>query len=281
MQIKLILNRCLSRLENITGRSRLRVLKTLYLNFRLFPFYQAIKLPVFVYGRLNILSLAGSALVKGEVKKGMIRVGENRDTMFSSRLHSFWCIPLGCKLEFNGPCSFGCGHTLRLSGGGKVEFGRHVFIASSSLIACARHIKIGDYTQVTFRCTLRDTNFHYMLNTSDGSIHDRNGEIIIGRANWIGNGASVTKGTVTPDYTIVAAGSLLNKDYYQLDEYDGTPMLLAGTPAKIRRRGDKEIICRADERMIDFLFRQGQSDKLFVNLEDFDYGVNNLDESKL
>lgn len=46
---------------------------TIYLNLRSFPFTQAFKFPVWVYGQPRLYSLNGNMLIEGKVKSGMIK----------------------------------------------------------------------------------------------------------------------------------------------------------------------------------------------------------------
>ena len=56
--------------------------------------------------------------------------------------------------------------------------------------------------------------------------------IYIGNNCWLANRVSVMKGTVLPDYSILAAGSMLNRDYSSVSEkgnfFSGTPAVLKG-----------------------------------------------------
>ena len=50
--------------------------KTLYFNFKMFPFSIAKKLPVFFYGSYKFKSLSGNIYIEGAVKTGMIGFGQ-------------------------------------------------------------------------------------------------------------------------------------------------------------------------------------------------------------
>lgn len=61
MNIKDVLKRPLCEIidaiEARLSRPRLRIIKTLYVNFRCFPLRNAVKFPILIYGRFNILRL--------------------------------------------------------------------------------------------------------------------------------------------------------------------------------------------------------------------------------
>jgi carbonic anhydrase/acetyltransferase-like protein (isoleucine patch superfamily) len=81
------------------------------------------------------------------------------------------------------------------------------------------------------------------------------GRIIIGPNNWIGNNTVITKGCVTTSQTICTHGSLLNKNYARVYESD-EPMLLAGTPAKLIKKGNIRIFSGDIENTISEFFKQ-------------------------
>ena len=50
-------------------------LKTIYLNFKLLPLFDAVKLPIFVTYNTKIRVMGGQAIVKGKISPFMIRIG--------------------------------------------------------------------------------------------------------------------------------------------------------------------------------------------------------------
>ena len=56
-------------------------------------------------------------------------------------------------------------------------------------------------------------------------------EVVIGEHVWIAHGASILKGSLVPENSIVAAKSLVQ------GAFDGSGLLLAGAPARIVREG--------------------------------------------
>ena len=58
-----------------------------------------------------------------------------------------------------------------------------------------------------------DTDFHQYLNARTGEVLPVAKKIIIGNNVWLCQRVLVLKGTVIPDWCVVAAMSLLNKEY--------------------------------------------------------------------
>lgn len=70
-----ILNLLFFLIEKTIHQNRLHVVKTIYINFRLLPFTQAIKLPILIYGKTKIFSLRGRCIIHAPIKFGMIQFG--------------------------------------------------------------------------------------------------------------------------------------------------------------------------------------------------------------
>ena len=83
--------------------------KTLYLNFRSFPFKQAIKLPVVVAPNVIFVSLKGHMRIDGEVRFGMIQIGFNGA---GTARHIPTSIENEGTIVFSGPFSIGGGYTV-------------------------------------------------------------------------------------------------------------------------------------------------------------------------
>ncbi len=71
-----VLSRICGSLEARINQPRLSILRTIYFNFRTLPFKQAIKLPIFIYGRVRLFGLNGEVIFENTyIKNGY---GKNR-----------------------------------------------------------------------------------------------------------------------------------------------------------------------------------------------------------
>ncbi len=205
----------------------LNIFKTIYINFRTQPLSKAIKLPIFVYGKLKIYSLRGQIIIDAPIKMGMIHFGKDLD-------HNPVSLnPI--KLTINGILKFN-GHSL-ISGGstitvwnGIINLAKNVSIGSGVQLKAYTNIEIGENSQIVALCTVMDTNVHYVKNIKTGEISKSFAPIFIGKNCWINQGSLITKGTIIPDYCIVARNTFLNKDYTKICEPNS---VLAGSPAKV------------------------------------------------
>jgi acetyltransferase-like isoleucine patch superfamily enzyme len=168
----------------------------------------------------------------------MIKMGSHHDD-YGNTMKAKILLDSDSTIVFNGRCSIASGYVLRVTCGGTLEIGSKVWFGENVAIDCSKSIIIGEGSGVTHDCFLSDSNHHFFID-ADKNVRRMDGECRIGKYNWIGNNATLFKGTVTTDYTIVSQHSFLSKDYITLS---GTsePLTLAGSPAKIISKGAQRI----------------------------------------
>lgn len=237
---------------------RLNWLMTIYVNFRLLPFSQAIVFPIFCYGKIKTHCLKGKFILDGPVRNGMIKIGY--------RWFDLWPVSyLPTQLFIQGKVIFK--GDIIISGGAalfaqskvsEITFGKSVAIGGATMIKCINSIVIGERTRVTGFCTIMDSNMHFVKNVSNGKIARRTGSILIGEHCWINYGAVITKGAVVPSYSIVARGGFVGKSFKD----EGTNLFLAGTPVK--------IINKNVQRIFDYT-REGEIRDYFIKHPECDF----------
>ena len=68
----------------------IRFIKTIYLNFKLLPWNIAVKLPIYLYGPVNLYWLKGKIEIKSnKIYRGMIKLGRNYEYFNGSDGSSF------------------------------------------------------------------------------------------------------------------------------------------------------------------------------------------------
>ena len=81
------------------------IIKTLYLNFKKLPFNQAIKLPIWIYGKITFRSLRGDIVIDSDrIYSGMIKIGK-RDYYVNTGIPQT-ILTLNGILKFNGNVNF-------------------------------------------------------------------------------------------------------------------------------------------------------------------------------
>ncbi len=256
--------------RSLKSLMRLNLIKTLYFNFRIFPLGIAIRLPVFLYGRVSLQSLNGRVTIPDKVDTGMIRIGYRWLDLFPS---SFSPSQINVKGEiiFKGRCVISGGCVLNVQSPSAVlQIGDEVTIGAGTFIKSLDSIEIGNRTSITGNCTIMNSNMHYVKNIDSGKIARPWGKIIIGNRCWINFGSVVTKGAVIPDYSISSRYAFISKDYSSF----GTNCFLVGSPAIVKNIKVQRIFGLDLEKQFNKFFRENPDEDILqreVGLE-ADYG---------
>lgn len=206
---------------------RLNLIKTFYINFRTQPFGKAIKFPIFVYGRLKILSLRGNFIIEAPISLGMIKIGYKYIDLFPASLIPAQ-IKITGKLIVAGNLIIGGGVSFFVEGTHSLmKVGKNCTIGGGSYIKATNNVEFGDNVQITGECVIMDCEMHYVRNIETGLIKRNFGIIYIGANCWINQRTIIVKNSIIPKYSITARASYLNKDY----SLYGTNLLLFGSPA--------------------------------------------------
>ena len=152
------------------------------MNFRKLPFSTACKLPILVYGKLKIYDLSGRIIIRGPVCRGLVKVGRNVDSHYSTCLPGQWTI--SHDLIFNGHIMISGGVTIETYKG-PLELGRCCVIGSGTMLKSQYGIIIGDFTRIAYGCVIMDTNMHFIKDIETGRIGKVTGPIVIGQRCWL------------------------------------------------------------------------------------------------
>lgn len=265
LTLKNVFNLGLGMMERLLSNRCLNVWKTVYINYRCLPLTQAIKFPIVVRGGVKINSLMGSIQILPPIRYGMIELG--------SKIHNeFVCVNksrlfLDGTLVFYGGNKIMNGYQISVQRNATLTFGSDCYLGENISIVTHNKIDIDSYNRIAYNSIIMDTDMHYSINTVSRDIYKNNIPIHIGSSNWIGNGTRIMKGTVTPDWTIVTAGSFLNKDYTKTI---GEGCIIGGSPAKLIKEGQKRIFSLENEMVLDYFFRKNPQQSKFVLAEDVD-----------
>ena len=204
--------------------------KTLYFNFKKFPFNVAKKLPVFFYGKIHFQSIRGEIVINGPIKTAMIGYGQHFETAVKSK--GIAELSLQGKIIFNGYSHFGKDVVMYIGKNAQCEFGYMSCLGSDVKVVCVNKVVIGDWSGIGYESQIVDTNSHPMKNSLTGEYYPMISEVYIGNHNALSNRITVMPGTRTPDYCVVASNTLCNKDYTSF----GNNILLGGIPAKLIKK---------------------------------------------
>jgi len=196
--------------------------KSIYVNFRLLPLHQAIKLPIIVSRKTKLRSLSGKVHLS-EVRTGIIRIGFGGTDMMDYRYERS-ILKITGDIYFQGKTKIGVGAKIMVSG--KLTLGSNFDITGDAMIICAKEIEIGNNTMIAWQSILMDTDQHAIYNV-DNTIINQDKKITIGNNVWIGAKSFILKGATISDGCIVGANSTILKEFTQENA------IIAGNPARI------------------------------------------------
>lgn len=241
--------------------SRAVFFKSLYFNFRSLPFSMAIKCPIFLYTRVEILSTSGNVKIESsDVHPGMVIWGrfDSFRSQGNTRINNKGLI------VFKGKGGILRGNEICVFSGATLEIGDDFLFGEDTMIYCQKRITVGKSLRFAYQSQMFDTDFHYSMNILTGEVQKKERPIIIGDYNWFGNKTTVKKGTRTPHHLTVAGSySVLSKDYTKnIPEYS----IIGGIPAKRLLTGFSRLwndeLHRINE--IDIWFDSNTDQKTFI-----------------
>ena len=236
----------------IGSLSRINLTKTIFFNLRVFPIKTAIHLPVVFYGHCQVIA-SGSVNLGVIPHFGVLRIGENHSLTYGTRgSHSdMTYFRLSGVLDINGYNNIiANGSKVYVKKSGRLTLNGNLIIQNRGKIHCAHRIILGSPCRISWETQVFDTNMHYLID-ANGEVKNNKGTICIGDNCWIGNRCTIQKGTVLPDYTVVASNSMVNKDFS-----DQPAGIVAGTPARLIKTGPKRVFDYRTERLLDKFFQE-------------------------
>ncbi len=216
------------------------LLFTIYFNFHYLPFLQAVKLPIRLHNP-KFVRLKGKVSIEGEVSRSMVRLGDWIHGGYPDG--GFIFENNGGEIIFKGKVILGANSSFSVGQYGKLEICDNVVCIEGLKIVCFHHIKIENDCRIGWDVLMMDTSLHRLKNMDGSYTSTGVAPVRIGPHSWISTRCIIFPGAITAHHTIVAANSMLNK------AYDEPYVLLAGSPAQIKKRG---IYRDLDDDSIDF-----------------------------
>ena len=195
--------------------STINIVKTVYLNFKVFPVNIAKKLPIYAGKRVDINEIHKGSIEfqEGvEIKKGMVSLGICQHPMISNKwLATLLRITRQGKLIIGGNIKIYSGCSIIVTYQGKLSIGSDFLMNQKGRIYCANSVTIGDHCRIGWETQIYDSNFHFMYDSIKHRIGNALGQVCLGNNVWIGNRCTISKGSLLPNYTIVGSNSLVSK----------------------------------------------------------------------
>ena len=217
------------------------IFHTIYFNFHYLPFKQAIKFPILLY-KPKLLKCKGIIKLEGEIKTGMVQLGKYTVSLYPNTGIVFE--NHGGTIIFKGRCNIGNNSAISIGPKGNLIISNNFNATTSLKLTCYHSIQFNENVLCGWECLFMDTDFHQLSYTNSSQKPKSFDSIYIGKNCWLAMKCIVMKGTKLSDNCVVAANSLLNKDYS-----DTSYCLLIGQPATIKR---KNIYLNPAEDIINY-----------------------------
>ena len=196
---------------------------TIRINYHAGGMKAVFRMPIKVYGKLR-LHVSGRIVLPPNAIRNTLIIGDEYEDYSASagkaqlRILGDWII--------EGIVRVGVDCYIGVEKGGRLEMGDGVLIGRDSEIHCLNHIQIGANTWSTAFYACDSTVHQVFLDGVPQTIH---GEIVVGEGSRF-NHSLLMKGCRIPPHTVVASGSLVNKDFTKY----GENIMLAGIPAQVK-----------------------------------------------
>lgn len=220
---------------------RPNIFRTICFNLRAFGLKTGLKLPVYVYGRVKVYNM-GRIDLKCPVKRGLLKLGMNYDN--TQLPYTIWNNTGTIEVHGQAWIHHGC----RVHNRGRIILRGGDIISHACVLDIYSELELGDHVSVGYGSELTDSDVHYTIDVESRRVEPNTRPIRIGNFNWLGSHTYVKKGTVTPDYIIVASpNALLLKDYTQeMAPYS----ILGGSPVRVIGTGKRRIFNYQNETAI-------------------------------
>lgn len=198
--------------------------KILIFNFYYLPFYQAIKLPIFISYRLKLRDMRGSISID-QCKTGIIQIGFNSFGFIVGHGEALWSST--ADIHFEGKTRIGCNPKFRLAG--TLTFGHEFEAGHDFMLMCQNNIIFGTHVLLSWNNTIMDHDGHRIFDNNNTELNAPR-PISIASQTWLGCHVTVLKGSILPEGTIVASHSLITK------QFNEKFTIIAGNPCKVIRK---------------------------------------------
>lgn len=195
----------------ITILSNISIFKTIAFNVRYFGLKSIFRLPAIVAKNVKFQNLKGNIYLDNPTKFAQIRLGFPMVSIFDCpHERTLWN---NCgNIYVRGRLTLGSG--FRLGNSGDLLLGDTVAITANSTIVCRKKVTISDDCLISWDVLVMDTDFHKIFDSCSNQINNDE-EIVINKHCWIGCRSLILKGSVIPDNSIIAAGSIVASQVIQ------------------------------------------------------------------
>lgn len=186
-------------------------IRTLYYNFKLLPYKQAVKMPIFLGYNVFVDNCRRGVVVvaSDSIHRGMIKIGVDYERCISSKDEQT-VIDVAGYLEFCGFANIGKGTKIVVLPKGRLSIGNSFAITGHSSFRIYRYAKIGDNCLFSWDILLMDYDGHQIFDSNGNRINDHR-PLIVGNNVWIGCRTSIWDGAEIPNGSVIGNNSCIRK----------------------------------------------------------------------
>lgn len=249
------------------------LLKTLYVNFRLFPLKIACKLPLQIGWRVELRNVFRGCIVfddKVRVRRFMVRLGITPVPMISTK-SDYTLIRFGSnsRMMFGDNVLIHNGVSLIASENGNIQIGSDTLVNQRTKIYSQRKVSIGNHCSIGWECQIMDSDCHLVYNENKKTIGNPIGEVHIGDNVWLASKVSIMKGVTIPSFSIISGNSVVLKSFADVTTKGN---LFVGSPAILKLTGVYRLLNDAFEMQMKKNFMKSNRKHISeFELENFNY----------
>lgn len=204
---------------------------TIYYNFKLLPFRQAIHLPILFDDVKFHKSSAEWIIDSDNIHFGMIRIGILYNCHYWINKKTHLEMRKGGRIVFQGSCSIAKGAHIELEPNGLIEIEKDVNINAGLNLYAFYKVKFGEGCRIGFETSILDSDFHAMYDIVGERYAKTYAPIEIGANCWIGMKTIIKKGTKIYPNNIIASASVVSGLFRKEN------CIIQGNPAKVVAEG--------------------------------------------
>lgn len=208
------------------NRKNIDILKTLYINWKLFPIKDAVKLPIIV-GKNVQLRQIGDIVINSKLETALITIGVFVIQQWQCNKDTPMIFTNEGTIVVNGPVKIYTGAKIYVKG--VLTLCGCNNIGANTKIICFNRISLGYNTGCSWDCNIVDTNFHPLKDIIANRYLKENGKIVLGDNVFIGFNTYISMNTIVPDGCVISACSKVSGNLKK----EGKNLLLSGNPATI------------------------------------------------
>lgn len=207
---------------NVGYLRKISIVKTMYYNVKRYGF----KRPKLLIGKNTMINFSKTSDLK---IGGRFEVSVDCDIKLKTEVK----IRDRGELSIEGSVEILNGCYLFVGDHAKLKIGNGTSINTNTRISCSNKIEIGKDCLISFDVVIIDNDYHQIY--IDGTPKQKSNPIIIGDNVWIGARAVVLKGVSIGENSVVAAGTVVNKDVPPNTLVGGNPMKIINDKVSWKR----------------------------------------------